>query len=794
MLKIDGSRSIFGGGTSGFIDAGQAGSKLPGKPGRKPRTGLNAGIGTRYHFAELKKSARAQMKKTLCYSIALALGQQAYAAEPQAPSEANLLEAVVVVGQRRPEPIEQVVGAVTAIDRETMERRSVQRIDEMVRYVPNVEVTQDSNRFGNQGFNIRGLEGNRVSIEIDGIPLSDAFSVGQFASAGRDLVELGVIDHVEILRGPASTLYGSKALAGVVAYYTLDPANADFSDSRFRGGASLGTNSRDDSRNWSAHLMAGSEDGRFTFLAAAGQISGHEISNNAEAEEEQANPADVHRNSALLKFGMDFAASGRWQLAFDHSDGEQQTDVQSLIFGPGRFSTTYELNGDDDYRRDRVSLHGDIAELGVLSDVSVLLYRQDSETRQFTEQYRLADRTTRFPSKRERDFHLDQTSTGLELNAQWRGQWLGAEHWQIFGFDAARHEYSSIRYGTETNLITGAESNVILGEVLPVRDFPNSESTEFGVFWQDEITLDPHWAVIPGLRWESSRMRGSADPIWLADNPNASIASADDQALTPKLGLRWQGEQWSSYLQYVYGYRAPPFSDVNIGLNLPTLNFVALPNPDLKPERSHGLELGLRFGGEFTQASLALFDNRFEDLIESRANMGVNEDGQLVFQSVNRDSARIVGVEFEARLGLDAFWAAADDWHLQGSGSWSKGDDTKRDQPLNSIMPARITLGVGYESGNGRWGAEMLGTGVAAVTRVDRSSANLYAPPGYAVFDANVWYAFNPSLRMNMSIGNLGDRTYWKWASLRGVLATASDLGFYTASGRNFAVSLHGDW
>ena len=122
----------------------------------------------------------------------------------------------------------------------------------------------------------------------------------------------------------------------------------------------------------------------------------------------------VHRNSALLKFGMDFAAAGRWQLAFDHSDGEQKTDVQSLLFGPGRFSTTYALSGDDDYSRDRASLQGDIATLGVLSDVAMLLYRQDSETRQFSEQYRLADRTTRFPSKRERDFHLDQTSTGLE--------------------------------------------------------------------------------------------------------------------------------------------------------------------------------------------------------------------------------------------------------------------------------------------------------------------------------------------------------------------------------------------
>ena len=50
------------------------------------------------------------------------------------------------------------------------------------------------------------------------------------------------------------------------------------------------------------------------------------------------------------------------------------------------------------------------------------------------------------------------------------------------------------------------------------------------------------------------------------------------------------------------------------------------------------------------------------------------------------------------------------------------------------------------------------------VTRVDRSAADLYAPPGYAVFDANAWYAFTPNLRLNLSFGNLTDRTYWKWS------------------------------
>src|SRR3546814_4642441 len=81
--------------------------------------------------------------------------------------------------------------------------------------MPGVEVVSEGNRFGTRGFSIRGLEGNRVRIVVDGVPLADAYSIGQFASAGRDLVDLEAVERVEIQRGPASTLYGSDALAGV---------------------------------------------------------------------------------------------------------------------------------------------------------------------------------------------------------------------------------------------------------------------------------------------------------------------------------------------------------------------------------------------------------------------------------------------------------------------------------------------------------------------------------------------------------------------------------------------------
>src|SRR3546814_14461094 len=75
-------------------------------------------------------------------------------------------------------------------EREELDRHLVRDPEGLVRYMPGVEVVSEGNRFGTRGFSIRGLEGNRVRIVVDGVPLADAYSIGQFASAGRDLVDL----------------------------------------------------------------------------------------------------------------------------------------------------------------------------------------------------------------------------------------------------------------------------------------------------------------------------------------------------------------------------------------------------------------------------------------------------------------------------------------------------------------------------------------------------------------------------------------------------------------------------
>jgi hemoglobin/transferrin/lactoferrin receptor protein len=716
------------------------------------------------------------------------------AGQPDSTPDTTELDTVVVIGSRAPEPLRQVVGSVSVVEHEELERAGVIDITDLARLVPGLAVPGDAARFGRLGFNLRGLDGNRVSIEIDGVPLPDTFSVGQFALAGRDLADMQAIQRVEVLRGPASTLYGSKALAGVVAYTTRSPEDFLWNHGASTTGVQLGYAGRDDSRFLGGHV-AGTH-GAWSGMLLVGRRQGHETENNPGSGGMKANPADVRRDAALAKLEYDAAAAGRWTFTFDHALGEQQTDVRSLVFGPGRYNTTTAMEGDDRWRRNRVSLGGSWRQpLAWLDSLDLLLYGQRAATTQLSDQYRHADAQTRYPTLRARRFELDQDSHGLGLVAQSRGEWLGLDHWHVYGLDLAWHDYTSIRDGREVNLDTGSGTHVVLGEQFPVRDFPNSRVREAGLFWQDEIRFAPRWAIVPGVRGERYRMDAHADAIWREDNPDTPVANIASTRWTPKLGLRYSpGENSTFYLQAVSGYRAPPFSDVNIGLYLPTFNYRVLPNPDLKPETSLGFEAGWRHQAGEWQSSLAIYDNRFRDLIESRANLGVDPaTGTLMFQSVNRDRARIRGAELELRWRPDESRGRLHGWFGELLASASRGDDTTRHQPLNSIQPARATLAVGYEP-DPRWGGRVALTGVTRKGRVDETAAPLYQPGGYAVVDANLWWQPGDHARVNLRLGNLADRRYFDWASLRGVAPDARDLDLYTQPGRWFGIDLALDW
>ena len=711
-------------------------------------------------------------------------------------ADGTILDTVVVVASRAAEPLSQVVASVAQVEREDLDRHLVRDLEGLTRYVPGIGVTRDSHRFGDNGFSIRGLEGNRVRILIDDIPLADAYSIGQFASAGRDLGDLEAIERIEILRGPASTLYGSDALAGVVAFRTRDPEDllARSGGNRHLG-VRMGWDGMDDS-----FLRAASWAGksaRWQGMVMIGQRSGHEADNRAWRDQDGPNIIDYRRDNALAKLVHDAGDAGRYALTIDANRNERQTAVNSLRFGSGRYNTTYRLDADDLDRRNRASLAAQWhPQRSWLQSLDAQFYVQDTSVRQDSDQYRLPDRATPFESLRWRRFEYDADALGLALLGQSRHEGGGLRHWHVFGIDLTTQHYKGLRHGLETNLATGASSSLILGEPLPVRDFPNTDADSLALFWQDEIGLGDHFAVIPGVRAEWYRLRAKPDAIFVEDFPDANPVDIDEQQITPRLALRWSpGGGHSLFAQYARGFRAPPFGDVNIGLILPVYNYEVRANPNLRPEHSQGLELGWRYVGDELRASVSIYENRYRDLIESRANLGVEADtGLLVFQSVNRNRARIRGVEADLLWRLPTGADGFGNWQLRGALAWSQGDDLRREQPLNSIDPARIALGLRFAANSGLWGVETSMVGTQKKSRIDHENGPFFAPPGYVRFDVYAWAEPWRGVRVNAGVINLGDRRYWDWSGVRGVGANDANIGFYSRPGRSLAVNMAFEW
>jgi hemoglobin/transferrin/lactoferrin receptor protein len=710
---------------------------------------------------------------------------------------------LTVIANKTPQPVSDVTGTVTLLDEEELQRQLVQDIKDIVRYEPGVSAGFDAGRFALSGFTVRGLGGNRVVIEVDGVAVSDRFAVGSFSDAGRNLVDPEVLKRVEILRGPASAIYGSDALAGVVTFTTKDPGDyLDVFGRAAYGGLKAGYNSDDASRVATLTGAIGGKD--LQGLVVYSRRDGSELDNRADDAGSQPNPMEWSSDNALAKLVYDNGASGQFRIIVDGSSSERRTDVRSGLgvrdltpfTGVPTIVDTTLLTGDDEQSRTRISLDHEFSRGISLFDSGVWrVYSQNSETEQFTREQRT---TTVFGSpsraERQRVFEFSQELLGAEAVLRKHVGAGALRHDLVYGLELESSRIEEMRDGVEINLGTGAVTNVVASEAMPVRDFPNTDTFQAGVFVQDDVRFgDSRLTLVPALRYEYYELEPDPDAIFLEDNPAVTSAGVTESDLSPKLGLLYDiNDAVSAFAQYAHGFRSPPFEDVNFGLALLQFNTVAIPNPDLKPETSETIELGLRAASERAQGHVSVFYSEYDNFIESKVNLGVDpETGQLTFQSQNRAEARIYGVEAKAVVDLDAL---ADGLWLKAALAYARGDDVERDQPLNTVDPAKAVIGVEYEAPGGRWGAEVVTTLVAAKRRVDESGPELFRAPGYATVDLLGFYRLSRNVRLNWGVFNITDRKFWDWADVRGLEADEPLIDLYTRPGANASVSLSARW
>ena len=743
---------------------------------------------------------------SLSLALCLAMPAAVSAAETIAPDGAvsadsggvvHDLDREVVVATRAARAVVDVPNTVDVIDRKAMDERLVRDLKDLFRYEPGISVPSGFGRFGIGDIRIRGLGGNRVLIQTDGIPVSDAFSIGSFSNANRNFVDLDTLKQVEVLRGPGSSLYGSDALGGVVSFQTKDPEDYLSGGKRSHVGIKFGYESDWNGLFGGATVVAGGD--HWSGMVAVGHRQGVEQDNQGEravdgAQRTAPNPQERDGRSLLAKLVFAPSDTQRWRLTVEGNEDSSETDVRSgRGFSALTNATVSAQYGNDHQTRARVALAHEMDALntGFADTLQWNVYRQDSETTQRTDEFRTTAAGAR--QRRQREFNFDQRLMGVEAVLSKQLQFGSTGHLLTYGAEFARTETRQKRDGRATNLVTGVSTPVISPDNFPVRDFPNSRTTTAALFVQDEIGFaDGAFRLVPALRVDHYALRPTIDTIFAADNPGVAAVDLDETSIAPKLGAVWKfAPDWSLFAGYARGFRAPPYADVNIGFTNLAFGYTAIANPDLKPETSDGFEAGVRYGGEAFWFGLSVYDNRYRDFIESLSFVGINNQGLQVFQSRNVADARIHGAELKGGVDFGSFSDALAGWTLRGAAAYARGEDRNDDVPLDSVDPLRGSLGLAYAREH--WGAELAGTFADRKDRV--SSSTLYRPEGYAVFDLLTHWRFpSNGVRLNLGVFNLADKKYTDWADVPGVSSSSQTLDRYTRAGRSFAASVSVDW
>lgn len=705
-------------------------------------------------------------------------------AQPYAP-EAQL-EEVTVTATRTAQPVDEVPATVSVITEDEIDDNLVLDIRDLVRWEPGVEVPTSPARFGAalggtgrdgaSSFNIRGLEGNRVLIQTDGVRVPDAYSFGPSLFGRGDFVDMDMLSTVEILRGPASALYGSDGVAGAVTFVTRDPV--DF----LTRGRDLGVRARvsyaSATDQWSEGLIVAGRSGRLSGLFSYTRRDGHEQeaqgTNDVNGSlRDVANPQDVVSNAYMARGVFELNDQNRLRLTWDHLDRDVTSDILS-----GRSATVLQVLGEDTTDRDRVSADWFYENgSGFIDEARLTVYWQDADVRQFTFEDRnpAVDRT--------RDNTFDNRVYGVSAQFDSAVVLGGTEHRFTWGGDYSLTRQEGIRSGTVPPA----------GETFPNRSFPSTDYSLAGAFIQDEISLlDGDLTLFPALRFDGYDLSPDVDALY----PFAAEGSSDSQ-VSPKVGAMWWfTDHLGLFANAAMGFKAPAPSQVNNGFSNLAFGYVSLPNPDLQPETSRTIEGGFRIrdyqdgSGGLWSAGVTAFYGEYDDfIIQDVVSGSFTPMDPAVYQFINVDAVTISGVEVRGsgvwENGLGVSLAL----------SWQRGEQERygTEFRLPTINPFKVVSGVSYADPDGVWGGQVVATHVSEMDPDGMALAcgtTCFGAETTNILDATAYWNVTDSVAVRAGVFNITDETWWNWSDVRGLSETSAVLDAYSQPGRNFAISL----
>jgi len=705
---------------------------------------------------------------------------------------------ITVTATRAPVLQEEAPATVTVITNEDIADQLATDIKDLVRFEPGVTVRRAPARFGaaigatgrarNEGFNIRGIGGNRVLIQIDGIRTPQGFSFGPQDAGRGGFTDVSLVKQVEILRGPASALYGSDGLAGAVSFVTADPVDL-IKEASFGGFVTSQYSSEDDEFAQTATLAG--QSGNVSAMVAYTRRDFAELENRGRndgigAGRTAPNPQDGRSDAVLAKLVWDNGPH-RIRLTGEWLDMTVETEVltglgPAFTFGPRPVWNVDALNARDTNARRRVSLDWTYEGSGddAIKYAFLSAFWQDAGDRQFAFEERTSLTASPAPD-RERLNTFDNRVYGAVGEVRSGFKLGGMKHRIALGGDVSWTRQEGLRDGTFPGR----------GESFPTRAFPVTDFTLGGLSLADEITLfDGKLTLFPALRFDFYDLNPTDDPLLTTFTPQGQ----SDSRLSPKFGATLKlAPDVFLFGNYAQGFLAPTPSQVNNFFEFIAGGYTSIPNPDLRPETSESWEAGARYIGDMFSAQVTAFRGDYDNFINQQVvSGGFTPQNPAIYQFVNFNAVTIEGLEARAEMKLYSGWNA------RLALAYANGDIINPGSarvPLDTIDPFNVVAGLGYRDPEGRFGGELIVThnGGKEAGEVERAAdgAELFVRPAAStILDLTAFVAVTDRLKLRAGIFNLTDERYALWSEVRGLrVADAGILDAFTRPGRNLSVS-----
>lgn len=698
-----------------------------------------------------------RVSSILMMLFVLGSSMNAFAQNNDVLDENFVLDEMVVSATRSEKKLLDTAASVSVITDKDLNKMHINNLDEAFVKIPGVYVGRLSGIGSTTSQTVmRGVNAaNSVAVLVDGVQVNDSYN----GSVTWSAIPVDMVKRVEVLRGPASVLYGGNALAGVINIITKDVDKTSVNLKLSYGSNNTQNHSlyvagkASDKLDFNVNYEKKKTDGYITdpVLSSKAVFGAETTTTNTGAKRwiiGNKGKRQWDENTVGVGFKYHFDESKSLALDFTKNEYEYSYSAPTSYFGDDiikKAGTYFSTPGEKASNKYNMTYND--SENGWKAVVG------------YSDQYKQHDTSI----SKATDSSKPNTRFSFDLQ---KNQTISANNNAVFGLNYRKDEMDATVYKLADKFNSDSK--------IAVDSMASGTNKSFSAYVMDEHKFSDRWTATAGLRYD----KWSTDGRILLPNKTEAI-NYDESTYdnwSPSLSVMYKPEADSSvYLSWGKAFEAP--SLYRMYSSSYSSNVYNIANPNLKPQKAETFELGYKKDLNNKSAiGVSVYDTKYKGLLYKNS-LGV-VDGMNATCYQNAGEAEAKGFELELNHNFDDKWSAFLNYTYQNPVIKKALKATEKDKYVTAIPKEVFRAGVTYS--DDKWSGMLTGEYISKrFSKTDNSDTvngvyGSYDP--YFIMNMDISYSFNKNYTLTASVNNILDRDFFN---------------YYYQPGRTYSVELN---